>query len=266
MPKTGITRNLTTWYMQDNYVERVMDNAAYTAAHPDDTLVMAGPPRTPGPPSGNRSTRVATLSPSTIDDQILAIGHLQQVQFTQQKPTQPVMAIGSGRTFFVSGKAQGSCTLGRLFVNGRNLMRVLNHNVRRSGLDVGKFDDRPARTKGNQYWINLDSELYLIPFGLGVMFRDKVHHLLGGFYAELSMITTYGVGLTAGQNMVMEQTQIVFDRLGPFLDHDVQNYGLASELGTGGTFDTIMGFVDDTAAEMASADDKLSNPPKYVNI
>ena len=44
----GITRSMgATWRMQDNYVERIMDNAAYTAAHPDDTLVMAGPPRVP---------------------------------------------------------------------------------------------------------------------------------------------------------------------------------------------------------------------------
>jgi len=227
--------------MQDNYVERVMDNAAYTAAHPDDTLVMAGPPRTPDP----------TIK--KVDAAMLAIGHLQQVQFTQQKPTQPVMAIGSGRSFFVSGKAQGQCTLGRFFVNGRNLLRILQHNVRASGLDVSKFDDRPARATQNQYYINLDSELYLIPFGLGVMFRDKVHHTLGGFYAELSMITTYAIGLTAGQNMVMEQTNVVFDRLLPFFEFDLNDYRINTK-----SFDAVMGFVDETAKEMGDEDDRLA--------
>jgi hypothetical protein len=244
----GITRGLTTWKFQDNYVERVMDNAAYTAAHPDDTLIMAGPPRTPDP----------TGTVKAIDSKLLAIGHLQQVQFTQQKPTQPVMAIGSGRTFFVSGKAQGQCTLGRLFVNGRNLLRILNHNMRSSGMDVSKFDDRPAKSSARQYYINLDSELYLIPFGLGCLFRDKIHHVLGGFYSELSMITTYAIGLTAGQNMVMEQVNVVFDRLMPFFEHDISDYQISQT-----SFDSVMGFVDETVNEMAAPTDRLANmlPP-----
>lgn len=250
--KTGITRGLTTWYAQDNYVERVMDNAAYTAAHPDDTLILAGTPRTPGP----------TASGESMGDQLLALGHLQSFQVTQQKPTQPVMAIGSGRSFFVSGKAQGQATLGRLFVNGRNLLRVLQHNVRRSALDVAKFDDKPARNRTDQYWVNLDSELYLIPFGLGALFRDKVHQNIGGFYAELCMITTYAVGITAGQNMVMEQTNVVFDRLLPFFETDVMPGGpWAGEGADSATMAAVMGFVDSTITEMKTDKDYSDAQP-----
>jgi len=248
MPRMGITRGLTTWKYQDNYVERVMDNAAYTAAHPDDTLIMAGPPRTPEPSSGAAGAAAATA------DKLLAIGHLQQVQFTQQKPTQPVMAIGSGRTFFVSGKAQGQCTLGRLFVNGRNLLRILNHNMRRSNMNVGNFDDKPAKSSKQQYYVNLDSELYLVPFGLAALFRDKVHHTLGGFYSELSLITNYAIGLTAGQNMVMEQVSVVFDRLLPFFEHDIGDY----EHYYPNALDPVMGFVDDTLKEMEAPSDRLA--------
>jgi len=229
MPRMGITRGLGTWKFQDHYVERVMDNAAYTAAHPDDTLVLAGPARTPSPD---------TQADSLISE-LLAIGHLQTVQFTQQKPTQPVMAIGSGRTFFVSGKAQGQCTLGRLFVNGRNLNRVLYQNVRSNNIDVHLMDDRPARRKEAQYYINLDSELYLIPFGLGTLFRDKIHQHIGGFYTELCMITSYAVGFNAGQNMIMEQVNVVFDRMLPFFEDFVVPYAFDPA-----TLDAVMGFTD----------------------
>ena len=41
----NVTTDLSNWKYQDNYVERIMDNAAYTAAHPDDTIVLVGPPR-----------------------------------------------------------------------------------------------------------------------------------------------------------------------------------------------------------------------------
>lgn len=241
MPMIGITRGLGTWKFQDHYVERVMDNAAYTAAHPDDTLVLAGPARTPDYDSGSKS----------VEDKLLAIGHLQSVQFTQQKPTQPVMAIGSGRTFFVSGKAQGQATLGRLFVNGRNLLRVLYHNARSNNLDVSKMDDRPANKKESQYYINLDSELYLIPFGLGSLFRDKIHQHIGGFYGELSMVTSYAIGFNAGQNMIMEQVNIVFDRLLPFFDDQVIAYDFKDNLTT---LDTVMGFVDEVTTEAEKAD------------
>lgn len=241
MPMIGITRGLGTWKFQDHYVERVMDNAAYTAAHPDDTLVLAGPARTPDYDKGSKS----------VEDKLLALGHLQSVQFTQQKPTQPVMAIGSGRTFFVSGKAQGQATLGRLFVNGRNLLRVLYHNARANNLDVAKMDDRPANRKESQYYINLDSELYLIPFGLGSLFRDKIHQHIGGFYGELSMITSYAIGFNAGQNMIMEQVNIVFDRLLPFFDDQVVQYDFKDNLTT---LDTVMGFVDEVTTEAEKVD------------
>jgi hypothetical protein len=238
MPKTGITRGLNTWKYQDNYVERVMDNAAYTAAHPDDTLVMAGPPRTPD--AGTTDSLV---------NKLLAVGHLQSAQFTQQKPTQPVMAIGSGRTFFVSGKAQGQVTLGRLFVNGRNILRVLYHNARSNDLNVGDMDDIPARKKENAFYVNLDSELYLIPFGLGALFRDKIHDTIGGFYAELSMITSYALGFNAGQNMIMEQVNIVFDRLQPFFEDSVDAYSVTTT-----TLTAVMGFTDATLTDAASKD------------
>lgn len=241
MPMIGITRGLGTWKFQDHYVERVMDNAAYTAAHPDDTLVLAGPARTPNFKQGSTS----------IEGQLLALGHLQSVQFTQQKPTQPVMAIGSGRSFFVSGKAQTQGTLGRLFVNGRNLLRALYHSARASNLDVAKMDDRPANRKESQYYVNLDSELYLIPIGLGSLFRDKIHQHIGGFYGELAMITSFAIGFNAGQNMIMEQVNLVFDRLLPFFDDQVVQYDFQDNLAT---LDTVMGFVDEVTTDAEKAD------------
>jgi hypothetical protein len=244
----GITRSMgATWKMQDNYVERIMDNAAYTAAHPDDTLVMAGPPRVPLPKTGSANTGGTSKS---LQDQLLAIGHLQTVQFQQQKPTQPVMAIGSGRSFFVSGKAQGQATLGRLFVNGRNLLRVLHHNARQNSLNVQDMDDRAANRYQSQFYINLDSELYLIPFGLGCIFRDKIHDLLGGFYVELTMITSYAIAFSAGQNMILEQSNLVFDRMKPFFETDVMKYNVEKT-----TLDNVMGFVDDRKSGTGASTD-----------
>jgi len=235
----GITRNLSSWRFQDQHVERAMDNAAYTAAHPDDTLVLAGPARLD-------TVNVSNSSGTSIQS-LLAIGMLQNVQFSQQKATQPVQAIGSGRSFFVSGKAQGSGTMQRLFVNGRNLLRVLYHNARAANLPIERFDDPAARSVQSKFYINLDSELYLVPFGLGTVFRTKAHDFVGGFYSELTMITTYAVSLQAGMNQIAEQVQFLFDRMLPFGEDTVSAPGVPRA-----TLDAVVGFIDSTDSDVAT--------------
>lgn len=237
----GITKGVESWQFQSNYVEREMDNAAYSAAHPDDTLVLAGPPR-----KGTILTTggKATSSPGSM----LAIGMLQSIQFTQTKPTQPMMAIGSGRSFFVSGKAQTQWTIARLFVNGRNLLRVLYHNaVSASGMDVSKFDDPAAKSANSNFFINLDSELYYIPFGLACFFRNKTHDLVGSFYSELSMINSYAVQANAGQNMILENVSGLADRLLPLEIAEIAGAPRADGIPRA-TIDALLDFTGTSAA------------------
>jgi hypothetical protein len=233
----GITRNLESWRFQDQYVERVMDNAAYTSAHPDDTLVLAGPARLD-------TVDVANTSGSSVQS-LLAIGMLQNIQFSQAKSTMPVMAIGSGRSFFVSGKAQGQGTMQRLFVNGRNLLRVLYHNARAVSLPVERLDDPAARSVQSKFYINLDSELYLIPFGLGTIFRTKAHDFVGGFYTELTMISQYNIGFQAGGNTIAEQVTFMYDRLMPFGEDTLVRTQVSRA-----TLDTVIGFIDATDTDV----------------
>lgn len=229
----GVVKGFDTWKFQESYVERVMDNAAYTSAHPDDTLVMAGPARKNAIQAGGAKS-------------LLAIGMLQAVNFTQTKPTQPMMAIGSGRSFYVSGKAQTQWTMGRLFVNGRNLLRVLFHNAVAGGIDPSQFDDVATDATNTQYFINLDSELFLVPMGLGSVFRDKTHNYVGGFYAELCMITSYAVGWNAGQNLILENVSGLSDRLLPFAaDSPIGIKPHAVGAGVQKTdLDKVLGFLD----------------------
>lgn len=241
----GVVKSFDTWAFQESYVERVMDNAAYTAAHPDDTLVLAGPAR---------KQAISTTGAGSL----LPIGMLQAVNFTQTKPTQPMMAIGSGRSFYVSGKSQTQWTMGRLFVNGRNLLRVLYHNAQAAGVDATKFDDVATDTndKGKKYYINLDSELFLVPFGLASVFRDKAHGFCGGFYAELSMITSYAIGWNAGQNLILENVSGMSDRLLPF--GAATNEGKRPHGGVLKTnLDKALNFIDNT---FLSSGDVNENP------
>lgn len=227
----GITKGIGSWSSQKNNVERLMDNAAYTSAHPDNTLVLAGPPR----------FMDVQMSATTGFASLLAIGMMQTFQITSQKPTQPLQAIGSGRTYFVSGKSQTTWRIGRLFCNGRNLLRVCYHNAVAGGVQVEKFDDPPVAGGADRfapYYINLDSELYYVPFGLGVIFKDKAQDMIGAFYTELCMISTYTIGFTAGQNMIMEDVSGLCDRLYPFMPSQVA----AGDFVPRSTIDAVIGF------------------------
>ena len=218
MPVPTVSKTSTSWDAQgsrNSNIERLMDDATYSSAHPDDTLVIAGPPRLGSPDaSGNHSY-----------GDLAAVGMLQNISVNQQKPFQPLMSIGSSRSFFVGGKAQGSAQIQRLFMNTSNLLRRLYHNVtdaeRAGGGAINPYtstisqDNEPGNSQNTNYLINLDSEFFLIPFGLGVLFKNKARGGIGGFYMELCVIPNFSVSVQAGQSMIMEGCSLFFDRVVP---------------------------------------------------
>ena len=198
---------LDQWNPQSDCIERIMDNAAYTSAHPDDTLVLVGPARfsSLGPAGG----AVNTAS-------LLAVGMLQQMQVSQQRAVSPVQAIGSGRNYFLAGKPMVNFSIGRLFAKGPNLYKALYRNVMNDAKLDGFNEFEPATSKKYTDGIfNMDSELFLVPFGIAVAFRDKSGGNLGSFYIESCMISSYSIGIAAGQNMVMENVNGSADRIFP---------------------------------------------------
>jgi hypothetical protein len=252
----GVTSGVLSWDFQRSYVERVMDNAAYEAAHPDDTLLLAGPPRFASVGNGQASTGIGSL---------LAMGLMQNITFTSTKPTQPMMMIGSGRSFFVSGKSQTSWNIGRLFCNGRNLLRVLYHNAiaASQSLDVSQFDDPAAIAQQSNFFINLDSELFYIPFGICAFFRNKVHELVGSFYAELCMINSYTLGVTAGQSMILENVSGLCDRLLPASLSQVATGYVGRSGVPKATIDALLDFASNLPAD-ANPDFSPNAPAPFV--
>ena len=199
-----VANTVATWKVQTTHIERQMDNAAYSAAHPDDTLVMAGAPRSNG---------------NTVGTSLMPIGALQQITWQQQKPTQPMMAIGSGRTFFTSGKAITNWSAARMWLEGRNLLKVLYYyglEKITTKLTPATYDDPAALADVTSSVFNLDSELFYVPFGMGCIFRTKSKQLIGSFYMELCMITSWSTAISAGQSQVVEQVTGVADRILPF--------------------------------------------------
>lgn len=201
----GVTKNLLTWNFQRHHVERMLDNGTYDSAHPDDTLLLAGPARRDVVVPGRSSPRT-----------LLALGVFQNFAVNTQAPVVPVMAIGSGRSFWLRGKSQTTWQVQRALVNGRNLLRALYHNAVEAGINPDKFDDpaAPANSPRSLFFINLDSELFYIPFGLAMIMRTKSHTLVAGGYLELCIINAWGTQISAGQAMIAESVSGLSDQIG----------------------------------------------------
>ncbi|TXH14410.1 MAG: hypothetical protein E6R03_09305 [Hyphomicrobiaceae bacterium] len=191
--------SVDNWKFQDSYIERLMDNAAYTAAHPETTLVLAGP------------SRFSQIKDPSTD--LMPLGITTSFAYQIQKPTQMNMAIGSGRSFPTSGKSQIGVSLQRMMLNGRNLPRALYTHAVRNGLAYQNFDGPPvAKDREEQFFMDLDSELYYIPVGLCILFRSKAHDMIGGVYFELFMFNSLQVQVAVGQNNIFESGSGVADR------------------------------------------------------
>jgi len=233
MPDPALVSKVSQWGFNHYHIERLMDHAALTSAHPDNTLVFAGPPRWSDPDNAGES----------IIDTLLPLGMLQQVGFNQSIGIVPGMAIGSGRKFWLDGPSSNTVTLARLICNGRNLLRALMTNAIRMGIDPQKLDSKAANVQNSVFYINLDSELFKIPIGLGFVMKDKLHDWIGAAYLENGRIQTHGFGWASAQPMILENANLVFDNVEPIGDviatavPDEDNLGLladASGPGRGG--------------------------------
>src|SRR3990167_2785712 len=187
------TTDLSSWVSQDQHVERLLENAALTAINPDDTLVFAGPPRWSQVDMGNNN--------------ILVLGLLQQLSFSQGANVQPFRAIGSARNLFLRDSPPGQFTASRLWVNGRNLLRAAMTSARQAGLDVKALQSPPVPDDKDStfpVWLDLNSEVFFVGFGLGMIFGDKTHSQVASVYLEDCRINGFTTGITSGASAVME--------------------------------------------------------------
>jgi len=224
MPNVGITRSAQQWRSFKTDIERAMDAAPLMTAHPEDTLVLAGPPHTP--------------EGDTIEG-LSVLGMLQMFNVASASPTTPLLSLGSNRQYYTKAKAQNTVTLAKLLFNRGNLLYKLYENViaflGSGGVGSGDIDagiqflremDEPALTaQGNSLFMcDLDSPIFGLPFGLCILFRTKIGVPIGGMYLERCIIQTWNLAFAAGQNVVAENCAILFDRPVPFDPEDIFGY------------------------------------------
>jgi len=201
----NLTTSVASWRSDEQYVAQAMESSMYASAHADDTLVLIGPARMPSNPND--------LKP---------VGILQNFSIQQGRSVVPHQAIGSARTFFQSSKVSVSGNIGRLFVNGKNLHRALYDNFYNANeyllkdSAAGGKSPLPHAPGNENFLVNLDSRLFLIPFGMAVVYRDKLQNTIGAIYVEMMVIPNWSSNIAAGSPTLIEGTSFLADRVLPF--------------------------------------------------
>lgn len=197
---------------KEQFVEHYHDSSQLTFVHPDDCLIVAGPPR---------------LSMASGSDVFHTIGFVQSLQYSESRSVQPLKAIGSRRHVFAVTNAPVQVSIARMMILGRNLLNSLYANAT-FGSDTtdrnSKYDI--SLNEEGTWWTNIEEDVFRVPFGLGIIWStpatlagatsgsDGYH--AGAEYLEVCTLVNRSQAIQSGQAVLMENVSMMADRVVPW--------------------------------------------------
>lgn len=187
-------------------------------------------------------------------DALYPVGLVEQFSLQQFQNVQKMFEIGSRRSYQAGGRVQVSGSIGRVMFNGPSLLRVLyayypsviqQANGKFLGRDAtpdsltskalpganakrvfpsiyfaagafataeGKSDPGQPR---NSFFINLMSELFSHPFGIGTIFRDNQNRNYGAYYCEDCMVNSHSLAISSASTLITEAVNFQCDAAVP---------------------------------------------------
>jgi len=230
-----VTVDLANWAKQykEQSIEMHHSDAMFDLVSPDDSILVAGPARL-----SEAADRVLGAGRFTGDELATAagvfyvIGACQSLQIQESSQIQPLKALGSRRHLFTKTNIPATASIGRMMFYGRNLARALYMNIEAPKVTINDKYYQGENTEGKGYnasmfLTNLEEDLYRIPFGLGIIYHTPYtasmasyvvgkNMAAGAEYLENCYLQSRSVSMQTGQTMVMEQVQIIADRVVPW--------------------------------------------------
>lgn len=224
------TTNINSWDFHKYRVQQEVVGGQFVNA--ESTLIVAGPPDITG---GGGVT-------ATAADFAYPIGLLETFGLQQSRQLQRIFEIGSSRSYFIPGRTIGSITLGRTFYYGPSLLKViyayyagLTDGIEQTSL-LGKtqadmadfgvasklyrnpgYDLLQGTTKlvENSLYIDLASDLFAQPTGMGTIFKDAQTRTIGGMYFNECYVQGHQMTISSGSVLIMEGVSVQYDLLVP---------------------------------------------------
>lgn len=197
---------ISTWEFKDKYVDpRVFtqdDGSRGNFISSESIVICAAPPEVPE---------------SIDENKIIPIGVLESAAVIQNKQVQQLFEIGGRKSYMIPGRTRVQVALSRVFFNGSTLMGALTESVdgddyelKDAGFDTNDDPDAPER-----FYMNLASSFFNKPHGLVLVFNDSEDEAVGAVWLENCNITYHRMAFRADQTIIMEDVQIICDRLVP---------------------------------------------------
>jgi len=211
------TTSIETW--ADQYKEQSIElhnsRGMFDLASPDDSIMVAGPSR---------------IASATSDGSFYVIGVCQQIQIQEQSNVQPVKSIGTRRMMFTKSNAPVSISIGRMMFYGHNLISALYTKIDGSFMAASTYANvsnkyaQGSSEDTSKFLLNLEEDIYRTPFGLGIIYHtprtaagaSSGTTAVGAEYAECCYIVSRATSIQSGQTTIMENVQILADRMVPW--------------------------------------------------
>jgi len=216
--------HLRDWEFREFHVQE--DVGASEFINAASTLIAAGPPRfkdTVGggqvSTGGGRDTRKTFVFP---------IGIIEAVSISQARQLQRLFEIGSKRSYFIPGRTVGQVSITRTLFDGPSLLRVLMAYFPETLL--ARFDapqllesregivtcpDIRNAPGYDDWFINLDSEVFDHPMGLFIAHKDSCGENFGAVYLENAFINSHQMSISATSTLIAEGVTIQYDKVVP---------------------------------------------------
>jgi len=234
--------NFLNWNWAAEHVQAELVNGEYISA--ESTLLLAGPARLE-----YLITKAAT--PEQVKSALYPIGLVQNFMMAQNRFLTRLFEIGSKRAYFVTGRLAANFQVNRVMFFGPSLLRLLyslapelpgfggnafkfaREGTTGSGLYESKlvtpqtykalFPKKYLLTPGygaagednRDFFINLASDLFQIPFGISVIFKDAKNRPYGACYLQDCYIEAHSMGIDANNVVIAEGVNGQFDQVAP---------------------------------------------------
>ena len=227
----------TDFNFTSEHVQKEIENGEYIST--ESTVLLAGPSQLTFTEGINEQ--------GSAKYPLFPIGLVGSFSFDQTRDVNRLYEVGSKRAYFIPNRLRGDFTMARTLFYGPSLMRLLyalapietagkwgnklkdnENNTPRSPKYEALFAQDQTRiiepgsgglTAENQnrdFWMNLMSELFNVPFGLAVYFRDSKNRGYAAMYMEDAYIQNHRFSVETSTVFLSEAVQGTFDRLSPF--------------------------------------------------
>jgi len=226
MPNLTVPK-VSQWKFQEQHVQPSIDDYG-SFVRAGSVLLAAGPPKLSTKFTAQQRPGVP---PSQLDDIAHPIGVVENFALAQNKQLQTIFEIGSDRRYFIPGRVINNCSLSRVLIDGPSLLKVMYNyylpfpgasaptngpigEVRfgNNARDVKKIVELPGQ---DHMFLNLASDLFHLPIGLLIMFKNNCDQLVAASYLEKCMINSHNMNINASSVLVAEATNLQFDKVVP---------------------------------------------------